>query len=178
MREMFAPTHPWSALMGNISKETVIAEMRNIFGIDEKRIKHALDVLSFAEEILLKEKGESDVVIAAAILHDIGIHEAERKYNSTAGLYQQIEGPPIAKRILKNLGAEDSVISEVCEIIARHHTPRPNETDNFKVLYDADTIVNLRDEFPNARKEELDAKINKFIFTAEARRLARKTLPK
>ena len=43
------------------------------------------------------------MVISAAILHDIGIHKAEEKYKSSAGNYQEIEGPPIAKAIMEKL---------------------------------------------------------------------------
>ncbi len=42
------------------------------------------------------------------------------------------------------------MIDEVCDIIGHHHTPRPCETDNFKVVYDADLIVDLED----AREEK------------------------
>ena len=37
-------------------------------------------------------------------MHDIGIHEAERKYNSSAGNYQELEGPAIAADILSDYG--------------------------------------------------------------------------
>jgi HD superfamily phosphodiesterase len=164
--------------MASLSKEAVSAEMREVFGDDAKRIQHALDVLFFAEKILLTEPGDADVVIASALLHDIGIHEAERKYNSAAGVYQQLEGPPIARKILQDLGSEPALISEVCEIIAHHHTPRAIETSSFKALYDADTLVNLRDDFPHARRHELEGKIERLFLTQTGRRLARETLVK
>jgi len=69
-----------------------------------------------------------------------------------------------------------SLISEVCEIIARHHTPRAEETANFKALYDADTIVNLRDDFPEAPAEKLEQKIDRLLFTQTGRRLAKQVL--
>ena len=60
-------------------KERLIERMKERFGDDEKRIKHALRVCEYAERILRYEKeAQKDVVIAAAILHDIGIHETER----------------------------------------------------------------------------------------------------
>ena len=80
------------------------------------------------------------VILASAYLHDIGIHEAERKYQSTASVHQEQEGPPIARSIMENLGASPPLIDEVCDIIRHHHHPRKEETLNFKVLYDADLI--------------------------------------
>ncbi len=97
----------------------------------------------YAEEMLAKEKADYEVVIAAAVLHDIGIHEAERKYNSNAGRYQEIEGPPIANSILNKLNFPADKIKEVLEIIANHHHhPGIIKTKNFKILYEADCRVN------------------------------------
>ncbi|RJP67397.1 MAG: HD domain-containing protein [Candidatus Abyssobacteria bacterium SURF_17] len=162
--------------MPDFSKNSVTAAMQNVFGDDQKRISHALSVLTFAERILQGENADSDIVIAAALLHDIGIQEAERKYGSNAGHYQEIEGPPIAERILESLGSRPEFITEVCDIIAHHHSPRENESLNYKVLYDADLIVNLRDDVPPERRAALSEKMKKMFFTSTGLKLARKTL--
>ncbi|NQT29682.1 MAG: HD domain-containing protein [Candidatus Saganbacteria bacterium] len=125
-----------------LNKLQLVEEMQGYFGADQKRINHALKVVQYAEEMLAKEKGNYDVVIAVAVLHDIGIHEAERKYNSSAAKYQEIEGAPIAKGILEKLGAAPETIEEVCQIIAHHHRPGIIKTQNFKILYEADCRVN------------------------------------
>jgi len=120
--------------------------MRAYFGADEKRIRHALRVTEYAEQILSHEPtANRDVVLAAAILHDIGLPEAERKYGSSAGKYQELEGPPIARELLLLEGLPEGMIEEVGQIIAHHHTPGVVETSNFRVVYDADLIVNLED---------------------------------
>lgn len=132
--------------MNNI--ELVKDAMINYFGSDIKRINHALSVLSYARKIMENEEVESkEVVEVAAILHDIGIKQAQNKYNSTAGHYQEIEGPPIANDILTNLGYDYKFIYEVCTIISHHHTPGKINTKNFQVLYEADWLVNLQDDF-------------------------------
>lgn len=132
--------------MNNI--ELVKNAMINYFDSDIKRINHALSVLSYARKIMENEEVESkEVVEVAAILHDIGIKQAENKYNSTSGHYQEIEGPPIANDILTNLGYDYKFIDEVCNIIAHHHTPGKINTKNFQVLYEADWLVNLQDDF-------------------------------
>jgi predicted RNA-binding Zn-ribbon protein involved in translation (DUF1610 family) len=124
-------------------KDELLEAMREYFGGDEKRIRHAEAVTGYAEEILRGEPGSYPVVIAAAILHDIGIPAAEKKYGSSRHDYQEREGPPVARKIMEARGIEEAVIGEVCGIIARHHSPRERETDNFKIVYDADQIVNL-----------------------------------
>ena len=121
-------------------------EMKRYFAEDFKRIGHATKVARYAEKICKEEDGHPVVTTLSAYLHDIGIKEAERKYDSSAAQYQHIEGPPVAREILTKLGAEEGIIEEVCDIIGHHHTPRQGETTNFKVLYDADLIVNLEEK--------------------------------
>ncbi|MFW6373089.1 MAG: HD domain-containing protein [Thermodesulfobacteriota bacterium] len=130
----------------NLFKDRVAIEMKRYFKRDFKRIGHATKVARYAERIAKKEGGDLAVILAAAYLHDIGIQEAERKHQSTAAKYQEEEGPPIARSILENLGAEEGLIEEVCDIVGHHHHPRPEETLNFKAVYDADLIVNLSEQ--------------------------------
>jgi HD superfamily phosphodiesterase len=118
------------------------------------------------------------VVLCAAYLHDIGLNEAERKYNSTAAQYHEKEGPPIAREILSRLGAKQEIIDEVCDIVDHHHHPRDDETLNFKIVYDADLIVNLEEQNKEKRieRDKLSAIINKNFLTDAGKRLARETL--
>ncbi len=127
----------------NLLKDRIAVEMKKYFGRDFNRIGHATRVARYAEKIGLAEGGNMAVILASAYLHDIGIHEAERKYGSSASRHQEAEGPPIARGILEKLGASADLIDEVCDIIGHHHHPRDEETTNFKILYDADRIVNI-----------------------------------
>jgi len=136
-------------------KDRVAIEMKRYFKTDFKRISHATRVARYAERIGKTEgKGNMAVVLSAAYLHDIGIHEAEKKYNSTAPKYQEIEGPPIARSIMEKLSAKEELIDEVCDIIGHHHHPRPEETASFKAVYDADLIANIED---NHKDKPIDA---------------------
>lgn len=149
--------------------------MEDYFGTDTKRINHAKKVTAFTEEILKKEKADYDVVIASAILHDVGIKEAERKYNLSSGKLQEKEGPPIARKILTKLGFPEDFIKEVCDIIAHHHSPGKINTNNFKILYDSDRLVNLRDECDLQDKKKLSKIIERGFLTKTGKELARKT---
>ncbi len=126
--------------------ERIPVAVKRYFENDFKRIGHAGKVARYAREIAEIESAHPVVVLAAAYLHDIGIKEAERKFDSSAPKYQHQEGPPVARDILEKLDAEPGIIDEVCDIIGHHHTPRPEETINFKCLYDADLIVNLEEK--------------------------------
>lgn len=129
----------------DLFKDRVALEMKRYFKSDFKRIGHAMKVARLAERIGKAESGSLAVILCAAYLHDIGIPESERKYNSSAARYQEKEGPPIAKRILEGLGAKAPLIDEVCDIIGHHHHPGDKESTNFKAVYDADLIVNMEE---------------------------------
>lgn len=129
-------------------KTNLLNEMEIYFGKDKRRIEHARKVLGHAEELLKKGKGNGAnecVVTAAAVLHDIGIHACEKKYGLTTGHLQEKEGPPIARRIMEKLNFEEKIIEEVCAIIASHHSPGEVDTSNFRILYEADRLVNLEE---------------------------------
>lgn len=155
-------------------EKALINEMKAVFGDDGKRIEHALNVTQYARLLLKEETGDQEVVIPAAILHDIGIHEAERKYGSAAGLHQEKEGPTIARNIMEKLSIDESIIEEVCSIVGNHHSPGKIDTLNFKILYDADWLVNLSDEYNCQNKEKLSRIIEKIFLTDTGKKLAKK----
>ncbi|MBI4764270.1 MAG: HD domain-containing protein [Deltaproteobacteria bacterium] len=165
----------------DLLKDRVAIEMKKYFGKDFRRIGHATKVARYAEQIGKEEKGNLAVILPAAYLHDIGIQEAERKYQSTAARYQEELGPPIARDILNKLGAREELIQEVCDIVGHHHHPRDEETLNFKALFDADLIVNLEDskgDRPVAlnKPEKMEEIIEKSFLTERGRKLAREVL--
>ena len=154
-------------------KENLTLAMKEYFGDDKKRIDHALKVTELAEKILEGEKeGNPQVVIGAGLLHDIGIHQAEKKYGSAKGSYQEKEGPPIAKEILDKLGWREEVIEEVCQIIGNHHSPGKIDTLNFKILFDADWLVNLGDEYDIKDKDKLKKVISRIFLTPTGKKMA------
>lgn len=99
--------------------------------------------------------------IAAGLLHNIGIHQAKKKYGSPAGKFQEIEEPRYK-------------ISEICEIIAHHHSPGKIKSLNFKILYDADWLVNLKkDEYDIRDKNKLNNIISLVFMTRTSQALVR-----
>jgi HD superfamily phosphodiesterase len=152
--------------------DALIQDMQRIFGDDQRRIDHALAVLGYANRIQAVEGGDADVVRAAAILHDIGIREAERKYGSSAGRYQEIEGPPIAEPLLRARGLDEERIAHVCRIIANHHSARGIDTPEFRILWDADALVNLSEMFQGKGGGDRAATISKVFKTQTGREIA------
>jgi hypothetical protein len=165
--------------------DTLIREMKTVFGDDRRRIAHALEVLDHAEKIMLAEGGDPLVIRAAAVLHDIGIREAERKHGSNAGHLQELEGPPIASPILERLGIDPERRDHILRIIANHHTrpsPAPSagsgqalseaervDTPEFRILWDADRIANIPEECERMTPDQARAFVARAYLTPAGR---------
>ncbi len=156
--------------------ERLVTRMKQTFGADQRRIDHALKVLDRAERIQEAEGGDPLTVRAAAILHDIGIQEAERKHGSAAGRFQEIEGPPIARAILKEFQFDDHTIDHVCRIVGSHHSAKDIDTLEFRILWDADWLVNIPDEHAGASRKKLTGLIARVFKTEGGRGRAEKLL--
>lgn len=153
--------------------QTLIEEMKTVFGADQRRINHALAVLGFAQQIQQAEGGDKATVEAAAILHDIGIQQAERKHGSSAGIYQEIEGPSIARAILERQGVSADMIDHICEIVGQHHSAKTIDTLEFRIVWDADWLVNIPEELGSPGKEKLATAIEKIFKTNSGKKLAK-----
>jgi HD superfamily phosphohydrolase YqeK len=129
--------------------EKIITEMIIYFDGDVKRINHALKVHSFSKFIAENEIltcNDRMILEIAAILHDIGIKNSEIKYNSSSGNYQQIEGPPVAKEILKKYNLDEKIVDRVCYLIAHHHDYSNIQAQDYQILIEADFLVNIYEE--------------------------------
>jgi len=154
-------------------REQLIARMESVFGDDSRRIDHAMAVLGYAEAILDASEGVCGLVVrAAAILHDIGIQAAERIHGSSAGMYQEIEGPPIAREILESMNIDEQTVDHVCRIVANHHSARYIDTPEFHIIWDADWLVNIPDEYDTSDSKSISELINKVFKTPKGRTIA------
>ena len=67
---------------------------------DIRRIEHSLKVHAYARLLGLGETLDHqtfEILELTALLHDIGIHIAEKKYGKCSGSDQEAEGPPVAR---------------------------------------------------------------------------------
>ena len=162
----------------DLLKDRVAVAMKRYFRTDFKRIGHAGKVARYAEQIGKLEKANLAVVLCAAYLHDIGIKNAEEKYNSSAAEYQELEGPPVARDLMEELGAKKELVDEVCEMIGHHHHPGKDESLNFKVLYDADMLANMVEckDRKGVENSEFMAKLDRLFLTPSGNSLAKEVL--
>lgn len=118
-------------------------------GGSPKRIQHFLKVHSFAkligEEEHLNEQ-ELFILETAALVHDIGILPAMRKYGSSEGKLQEKEGVVPAKEMISSLAFAQEVIDRVCYLVAHHHTYDQVDGPDYRILLEADALVNLYED--------------------------------
>lgn len=148
--------------------------MMEYFGSDVPRINHALKVYGFASTICSSENLNAktiEIIEIASILHDIGIHESVKKYGSSIGKYQEIEGPPIARVILEKLNIPDFVIERVCFLIGNHHSYSKIDGLDFQILVEADFLVNIFEDEMNT--ETIEIIRDKYIKTKTGNSLIR-----
>ncbi len=146
----------------------VMQEMINYFGKDAVRINHALKVFDYASLIAYHENISPEIqkiIRFTALLHDIGIKEAEKKYNSSAAVYQHKEGPPVAEKILSSAGVDKKNTERCCFIIANHHNYSMIDKIDFQIIAEADFIVNV---FEDSINKEAVKNIYEKIFQTES----------
>jgi len=116
------------------------------FEQDYRRIEHALSVLYHAEVIAeTKYNVDYDVVVASALLHDVGIKPAETLHGFNNGPLQEELGPPEAERILDSLGFPKDKTVMVMQIIGNHHSRSRYPYKELEILKQADAIVNRKE---------------------------------
>ncbi len=133
----------------NTKTSVVINEMIDYYANDPRRINHFLKVYSFSKAIGELENLDEEtqyILEIAAIMHDVGIKISEEKYNSSAGNYQEIEGPPIAQKMLEGLCVDEKIIDRVCFLIAHHHTYSKIDNIDYQILVEADFLVNIYED--------------------------------
>lgn len=150
---------------------SVIDNMIDYYKGDKKRINHFLKVYSFCKTIgeieNLDDKTQYILEIAGAT-HDIGIKISEEKYNSSNGKYQEIEGPDVARKLLKKLNIDDFVIERVCFLIGHHHTYNKIDNIDYQILIEADFLVNIDED--NIDKTQISKIKEKYFKTKAGKR--------
>lgn len=140
-----------------------------------KRVNHFLKVHSFANIIANLENIDDNkklILEAVTILHDVGIKISLEKYNSTSGKYQEIEGPPIAEKILIDLDFPKDIIDRIYFLIAHHHSYDNVDGIDYQILIEADFLVNIFEDELN--KENILNIRNKYFKTESGKNILNK----
>lgn len=124
----------------------LVRVLTDYFGTDDRRIEHALRVLHHADRLMSDYPHcDPDIVIASALLHDVGIKVSEEELGYNNGKTQEKYGPPAVEELLLTIGFPAAKIETVKHIIGHHHSPAQDDPSELVLLKEADKIVN-RDE--------------------------------
>ena len=127
-------------------KGRIVKGLVDYFEKDFRRITHALEVLKQAERIADDVPDcDREIVIAAALLHDVGIKPSEALLGYNNGKTQEQYGPPVAADLLDAIGFPPEKTVKVCEIIGNHHSRSRYDYIELKILKEADRIVNKQE---------------------------------
>ncbi|MDD5955393.1 MAG: HD domain-containing protein [Lachnospiraceae bacterium] len=145
---------------------------------DPKRIQHFTKVYYYAhliavgEHLPLKVRQITEI---AAMVHDIGIHKAEKSFHTTAGKIQEKLGAPESVKLLRDMGFSDEIVNRVSYLVGHHHTYTGIDGIDYQILVEADFLVNIYED-----NMDLQARENAFgnIFkTSTGKRLFRQMYP-
>lgn len=150
----------------------IMDEMTAWFSYATHRVNHFLKVWAYARHMGLAEglSEETQFLLeVTALMHDIGIRPSEEKYNSSAGNYQELEGPIAARPILERHGFSLAQTERICYLIGHHHTYKNMDGLDYQILVEADFLVNLFEE--GHSRESIESARDKIFRTASGRKL-------
>ena len=118
----------------------------DFFEDDFRRITHALNVLKYAEILMdPQQEYDYDIVVASALLHDVGIKPSEAELGYNNGKTQEQYGPPVVEKLLQSIDFPPEKIKIVSEIVGNHHSPSRYDYPELSLLKEADKIVNRQE---------------------------------
>lgn len=124
---------------------------------DPKRIHHFLKVHDFARLIGVAEGLKEKTLFrleAAAYVHDIGIHEGERRFGRNDGEIQEDLGPAEAEAMLERLGFEAEDIRRISWLVGHHHSYGSIDGPDAQILAEADMLVNQYEDGADRKRNE------------------------
>ena len=156
-------------------------------------VLHTKGVLRSMKLLLKKEKGDKNILIPAAILHDTGwsnvpikLQLSENKKDKIKALEQHIEmALPIVHKVLVLCNFNKKQIGKIADIIIAHKFKNPRDL-NKRLLIDADTLSDIFKEqfysdvkaYEKSPKEMLHFRKQNNFYTKTAKIIFEKELKK
>lgn len=158
------------------SIETVYQAMIEYYRGDSHQIQHFAKVHTYSRLIGTLEGLDEETMITlemAALVHDVGIKAGMEKYGRGNGKVQEELGPAIAEELLSGLGVDPDRVARISYLVGHHHTYTNVEGMDYRILLEADFLVNLHEE-----KEPMEGirKAYEEIFRTEAGKKIVKTM--
>ncbi len=123
----------------------VIEKMIDFYNGNLRDINHFLKVWAFAKNIGEQERLDArtqETLELAAVVHDISCPLCRAKYGNADGKRQEEESPPLMEEFFKGLPIERSVAERISWLVAHHHTYTDVSGMDYRILLEADFLVN------------------------------------
>ena len=136
------------------------------------RVNHFLKVHSFARIIGEAEgltSSEQYILEVAAAMHDCGIRASLLKHGYYNGKMQEEEGPAVADKMMLELGMNEEVRDRVRYLIGHHHTYTNIEGPDYRILVEADFLVNIYEDERAA--DAIETVKEKYFITRKSREI-------
>jgi len=146
----------------------IVEILKTEYGEGSDTVSHAVRAQEYAKEIMRTEEGDPVVVLLAALLHDVGVREAQTGKGR--------EGPPEARRILEEAGVHFTVVEDVCKSVGCEHGADAPDTPEARIAGDADRLAQLRQTAIALEPGLEDAWVEKRFHTEGGKNLARREL--
>ncbi len=153
--------------------DRVQAVMESYFAGEVEKIAQSHEVVADTMQLLPFVDADPLVTIAAAYLQGIGSLEAERKYGRLDGQLLEQEGPPVARMLLADAGANEAFIEQVCQLLAYIETPRGVDSPEFRVLWDARAMNGMAQLVTGKSELAVESILDSAFVTEAGHRLAR-----
>ena len=152
----------------------------------------------FGESLLLKQKGDPEVVIPAILLHDVGWGKLTVEMQNKAigpgndkvlNRIHEVEGVKIATNILAEVNYDKIKSAEIINIIDGHDSRLISISDNDMIVKDSDKLfrftsegfifyLNFKETSVKERLSWLESKVDSWFFTQTAKFMALEELKK
>jgi len=142
---------------------------------EDASLERSQKIAELAEEILDREGGQPKVVFAATILGNLVLNS--QPHGQQAGSPAQGDSPSaITKKVLADIGTENEVTDQVCQIIENRINEASSADLNYKIVSDALVLADLLEKKTLLEEAAIERLIDSKVQTETGKRLARERL--
>ena len=142
---------------------------------EDASLERSQKIAELAEEILDGEGGQPKVVFAATILGNLVLNS--QPHGQQAGSPDQGDSPSaITKKVLADIGTEQEVTDQVCQIIENRINGTSSADLNYKIVSDALVLADLLEKKTLLEAAAIERLIDSKVQTETGKRLARERL--
>ena len=102
-------------------------------------------------------------------MHDCGIRASWLKHGYYNGKMQEEEGPAVAEKMMLELGIDETIRGRVSFLIGHHHTYTNIDGIDYRILVEADFLVNIYEDELSA--DAIESVKEKYFITKKGREI-------